>query len=288
MKTVKKLMQATYMIVVMLSFISCEKETLVDLEEFNQEDFDAVDVDTLSSKNLISGYWQRVDAPAFGDANRITVDGNGNPWIVTSFLWNIAVYDIELNRVFFLSTDVVGGGFINRAADIGAGRLGSLWITNSRNNIFYSNVSPDGPNFTRADGSARIVDVDDQGAAWVINNNLIYKRINGNNGSWTQETGAGVDIGIGGNRVYVIGTNKNLYLRRSNGGYDNLGGIVERVDVDSQGRAWVINSAGDIFINDGSGFQKLPGSAIDVGCSSRGDVYVIGSTDRKIYRWINQ
>ena len=56
-----------------------------------------------------------------------------------------------------------------------------------------------------------------------------------------------------------------------------------RIAVGPDGNAWVVNNAGSIFRFDGFMFQKLPGSAHDIGVARRLD---LGCRDRAGAGWL--
>ena len=49
-----------------------------------------------------------------------------------------------------------------------------------------------------------------------------------------------------------------------------------RVDVDAQGRPWVVNDKGVIYRLDGSKWTKVPGWASDISVAANGQVFVLG------------
>ncbi len=275
MNYIKKGIQSICIVSFMFFFGSCEKETQVDSEPLTQGAFENAEAYPNDQKN--SSYWYPING--ITNASRITVDPEGNPWVVKTN-GDIAVY--KNRRVYAIpgkAIDIDAGGYWDWETFFDD----TIWITNAANEIFYRSGIEG--SWTKIDGLAHTIDVSVDGNPWVINkNNQIYRRINGVNGYWSRQNGAALDIGNGGGETYVIGTNKNLFKMNPDGNYTNLGGIVERVDVDYFERAWVINKAGEIFTTGGDGrFYKLPGAAIDIACNSNGEVYIIGA-DRRVYR----
>ncbi len=273
MNCIKKGMQSICIVSVLLFFISCETETEIDHEMLIQEELETTEA--LDSKSSISGYWQLINVSGLENASRITADIFGDPWIVKT---NGDIVHYSNGKV-----NAIPG----KARDIGTGGIyGTIWITNAANQIFYKDRIFGG-DWVKIDGLAHTIDVDHIGNPWVLNkHNNIYKRINQISGYWSQQNGAALDIGVGAGRVYVIGTNKNVYLRKSDGSWANLGGIAERLDVDNIARAWVVNASNEIFVTRDGRFQKIQGAALDVGCGSR-EVYIVG-INRRVYKWIHQ
>jgi len=111
--------------------------------------------------------------------------------------------------------------------------------------------------------------------------------------NWQVLPGAARDIGIGGDQVWVIGTNRvpgGYGIYHWNGsGWEGMPGGAVAIDVDSNGFPWVINSAHNIFRWNGSSWDGLPGLARDIGIGADDSVWVIG-TNRVpggygIYQW---
>ena len=114
---------------------------------------------------------------------------------------------------------------------------------------------------------------------------------------WRQRGSGGRDIGVGGNNsVYVIGGtyvgSGNYAIYRWNGGssWSKLPGGGVRIDVDQNGKPWVVNSKGNIFRWSGSKWIQVAGGARDIGIGPNGYVYIIGmnyvgSGNYGIYRW---
>lgn len=95
-------------------------------------------------------------------------------------------------------------------------------------------------------------------------------------------SGLAYDIGVGGRRIWVIGTNKEaggygIYRWEDNRYWKKIGGSAIKIDVDQRGRAWVVNKFGNIYYWTGSKWAGVSGGAKDVGVGSRGKVWVIGT-----------
>lgn len=97
---------------------------------------------------------------------------------------------------------------------------------------------------------------------------------------WRQLHSTAYDIGVGANgSVWVIGTDPQpggygIYEIDGYGGWAFEGGAL-RIDVDPQGRPWVVNFDHEIFRLGNDGFwQRMPGFALDVGIGADGSVWV--------------
>jgi len=101
--------------------------------------------------------------------------------------------------------------------------------------------------------------------------------------NWQLTDGAARDVGVGADgSVWVIGTNAvgggyGIY-RRTNNTWVNIPGGAERIAVDPQGHAWVVNNSNRIFRYDGTKWLTVNGSARDIGVGANGTVWVIGTT----------
>jgi hypothetical protein len=113
---------------------------------------------------------------------------------------------------------------------------------------------------------------------------------------WLQLPGAGNDIGAGGGKVCVIGTNRSgdgygIYRwngRTSGDAWDKLPGGGTNIAVDGKGNPWVTTDRDGIYRWNGAAWEQLPGAARDIGIGG-GKVYVIGNNQAPggfgIYRW---
>ena len=53
-----------------------------------------------------------------------------------------------------------------------------------------------------------------------------------------------------------------------------------RVSAGADGTAWVVSQASEIYQWRNGSFQRLPGSAFDVGANAKGEVWVVGTQGR--------
>jgi Tectonin domain len=88
--------------------------------------------------------------------------------------------------------------------------------------------------------------------------------------------GSAVDVGVGGNTVWVIGTDNGIY--HWNGmSWIAVAGSAARIAVDPSGSPWVVNSEGAIYKWTNGGFYtQLPGAATDIGIGANGAVWILG------------
>lgn len=91
-----------------------------------------------------------------------------------------------------------------------------------------------------------------------------------------------VDIGAGGNQVWVITSNGGIY-RLENGNWAHKPGAAVRVAVDAQGNAWVVNKAGQIYTWTNNTWAQFPGVLSDIGVGANGTVWGV-NPQQAIYR----
>ena len=191
--------------------------------------------------------------------------------------------------------------------DIGCATLaaGKVWITGRTTGGSASWLQKWDGNlaFTKSLGTASDVDVGADGRAWFISGGLIYQV--SADGKTAFPRGNGNDIGVGANgSVYKIGTNPvgtgaDYGVWKYNAGNDswtamNGGGV--RIDVDPTGKAWIVNSLGDIWkMKDvGTSFDQVTGiKARDISIGgAMGSIYAVSnepygtSGDFKLYHMV--
>ena len=108
--------------------------------------------------------------------------------------------------------------------------------------------------------------------------------------NWTKVPGAALDIGAGGGKIWALGTDGNIlpynpHPSRVGNPWDPFALPTpgsNRVAVDGDGNAWVIDGQQQVNRFDGVGqFLKIPGAALDIGAGG-GRIWAIG-TDGNIY-----
>ena len=106
---------------------------------------------------------------------------------------------------------------------------------------------------------------------------------------WRQVHGYAYDIAVGANgAVWVIGTDPQpggygIYRLDGFGGFVADGGAL-RIDVEPDGRPWVVNFDHEIYRLGNDGFwQRMPGYALDIGIGADGSVWV--AYYEGVYRW---
>ncbi|MGA1278483.1 MAG: LamG-like jellyroll fold domain-containing protein, partial [Candidatus Kapaibacteriota bacterium] len=176
-----------------------------------------------------------------GGAVRISVDLNGNPWVVNSF-GNIFHFK-ENNWVLMPGL----------ASDIGNGNDGSIWIIginpmdNGNDILKWNNQLKD---WEKVSGSGIRIAVDKNSVPWIVGaNGAIYKY---SYGKMIQLPGSANDIGGSKySHIWVIGTDKEqggFGIHKWLGDkWDKIPGGAENITVDDYGRAWVVNSDKGIY-----------------------------------------
>jgi hypothetical protein len=267
-----------------------------------------------------------------GSAMRISVDPEGNAWVVNNanqilryhgnewILLPGAALDIGVGAdgaVWVIGTDngiyrwennnwarKTGG-----AAQIAAGPSGVVWVVNQGGQIFNASVAAAVPATTVAQAPAA-PQPSPTSATPAVSTPVVIPQPNINltpppsqpvaiptptlNVSppaysatgpvtWARTDGAARDVGIGADgSVWVIGTNPvpggYAIWRRVNNAWVNVPGGAERIAVDPQGNAWVVNNSQTIFRFDGTKWVTVSGAARDIGVGANGTVWIIGNT----------
>ncbi len=113
--------------------------------------------------------WDQV----LGEARRITVDPNGNPWT--------AAEDGTISQ--WVPTKGISGGFEvipGRAHDLGCGADGSVWIVGFReaeNGKGYNVYKRMGDEWEQVVGAAVLIDVDANGNPWIADSDMTIYRL---------------------------------------------------------------------------------------------------------------
>jgi len=125
----------------------------------------------------------------------------------------------------------------------------------------------------------RIAVMDTQ--AWIINSAGNIFSLSGS--KWARVPGpAAQDIGASPKGVWIIGKDEKIYQRVGND-WTPVSGAAQRIDIDQDGRPWVVSKQGDIYVHDNTlKWVKQPGSAVDVAADIPGQTLVIGK-DGKVY-----
>jgi len=98
---------------------------------------------------------------------------------------------------------------------------------------------------------------------------------------WVKVAGSGTDIGIGGRKIWLTGTNKvpggyGIFHFEA-GDWQAVDGGAVAITADSLGRPWVINNKGEIFYRQGN-WQKIPGAGRDIAAGGGHNVWIVGTT----------
>jgi hypothetical protein len=110
--------------------------------------------------------------------------------------------------------------------------------------------------------------------AWVVNDKGgIYVQ---SGAKWRRVPGpTAQDIGASAKGVWIIDTNGKIHRRNGNA-WQNVPGTAQRIDIDRNGRPWVVNAKGEIFVHDNNlKWQKVPGAAIDIAADIPGKAVAI-------------
>ena len=135
----------------------------------------------------------------------------------------------------------------------------------------------------------RRIDVDPDGFPWFVDVDTFLGRFVGT--TFIPIAHASLDVGVGADgSVFVVdlaGTISKFNEAKSQFELFNstFTGLGRNIDVDPNGRPWVINTVFDVFQFDGTGWVKRPGvKAQDIAVGANGSVFV-GGVDSKPYKW---
>jgi hypothetical protein len=177
-----------------------------------------------------------------------------------------------------------------KASDIAIGG-DKIWVLGTDNvrgghSIYRFN----GMDWDKIPGSAASIAVDSDGVPWVCQDNFdIYQRILN---EWQKAPGKGYQVAIGGEEVYIIGTDakKGGYgiYRWARGAWENIPGAGVTIAADGDGVPWVCNDNNDIYRRLDNKWEKMTGKATHVAIGGD-NVWAIGADADKggfgIYRW---
>lgn len=136
-----------------------------------------------------------------------------------------------------------------------------------------------GSGWDKLSGSGYRISADKDGYAWLVNNSTgdLWKW----NGSSYDliRTGDTADVGCGADGTVAIITltgdgNGGKVLKKNGANWDDTGGRAKRVDVESNGNIWAVNTGGDLYKYNGSWTKIRTADTQDVGCGPSGSVVI--------------
>lgn len=134
--------------------------------------------------------------------------------------------------------------------DVGASTYG-VYVTTTAYDIYRWN----GSSWTRVEGLAKKIDIDNKGNLWYINSSgTVYQKTTS---GWTARTGIiAQDIGVGNGVVYATATDQKIY-KWSGNAWIQFSGAAVSIDVDPKGTPWCIDGSGNIYeLTSGVGWVK--------------------------------
>ena len=180
-----------------------------------------------------------------------------------------------------------------KAADIGMGTKGFVYTTEAKTGRVHRwNMCTQ--KWDLFSGNLARITADIDGLLWGVDSKNDIYHFNGK--KWIRMPGKASDIGAGGKKksLWVTGLQCQGYgcdiHRRMGNGWTKVPGNAVRLDVGREGRAWVVNSVGDVFLSPKFGIKwdKIGGKARDIAANSTGHVmyirtdnYVITGIGRK-------
>ena len=170
------------------------------------------------------------------------------------------------------------------AYDVAAGG-GQVWIVGTNRRLYHR--QPDNTWRQMSGSNGFRIAVSSTGTAWLVNLDYDIYRYNNSTGNWDHMPGKAYDIGAGGGQVWIVGTNQRMYRWDASGNHwemKNAGYNGRRITVDHSGRPWIVNTSGQIYVENSNGWYLLPGRALDIDAGDDGSVWIIG-TNEGIYEF---
>jgi len=142
-------------------------------------------------------------------------------------------------------------------------------------------------------GAGALITVNSSGNALVINgeDNSIYE-LDGSAFAPISDEATATDIGAGGGKVWIIGTEGSPETgygihRLDDSDWTLVPGAANEITVDNNGNAWVVNAANSIYHFNGAAFMPVNGVAkhIGVGGSEQSRIFVVGTDDHVYEFW---
>ncbi|WP_298548106.1 tectonin domain-containing protein [uncultured Aquimarina sp.] len=100
--------------------------------------------------------------------------------------------------------------------------------------------------------------------------------------------GDAIDVAANSKNIFKVAGNRGVYaFNESDGRWIYLGGQARRITVDGNNVIWITNHKNEIFrstyypsTQTNSRWTRMSGKATDIGANERGDVYILGDSDR--------
>lgn len=164
--------------------------------------------------------------------------------------------------------------------DVGAGGS-AVWLVGRNGGAYRLHPTAGWVKMPGIDNGVR-VDVDSGGNALVVTAEEKLLRWNGS--SWVELPGRIVDVGASakGNHLWAVGGgnaggNNRYIFRWEGGGWVVKNGGAVRIDVDSQGQAWVVNAQNQIFRWMNERWVQVQGGARDITVGEDDVVWIAGN-----------
>lgn len=171
------------------------------------------------------------------------------------------------------------------AIDLSVGSDGAAFSIDPQGQVWMRRAGAQS-NWALLPGRFARIDAASEREAWAVDGQGAVYRYNGT--YWQSlPAPAAEDVAVGGGAVYLATRAGELARLQAHGSFATVPGAptgITRVDVDDQGRPWVIASAGALSRLDGERWTRLPGSARDVSAGSRGGALMVDS-ERRPMRW---
>jgi len=171
------------------------------------------------------------------------------------------------------------------AVEMSVGADGAVFALDADGRVWLRRPGDANTSWLRLPGSFKRIDAASQKLAWAVDAEGVPYRYNGT--WWRPVEGRARDVGVGADGTAFVVTAEGKLVR-----HDVRRGFVEvadapdalaRVDVDEQGRPWVVRENGEAHRFDGQRWHKLPGTLADISVGG-GMAYGKGA-DGQLLRW---
>ena len=171
--------------------------------------------------------------------------------------------------------------------DISIGTDGSVWAIgiDEVNDDGYGIYQWNGDSWDQLEGIAIRVAIEPNGCPWVINaSGKIFRRIDD---EWQRLPGSARYIDIAANgAVWIIGTEDKaqggrLYQWNGEDWEPQAEGEAQKISLDSQGNPWIINASGKIYRLVDEAWERISGTARDIGIGADDSVWIVGTDEDK-------
>jgi hypothetical protein len=203
---------------------------------------------------LTGSTWTLMPAATVGVARRVSVDSQGNSWVVNAegdiFTWNGSAF------VKKVGDRLDGNNLKMPFSDIGVGPNGAVWAVakvDKRNNpgeVNGSWVKWTGTAWGQGiGGEPKSVSVDPQGAAWTVDAQGYIGKWDGSKSDRNSANARAIDVAACPNGdVFIVGTDKAPYKWNGSSWDKKTGANLMNIACDAQGKVYATSTTQQVFV----------------------------------------